>query len=349
MALNVFNEVTSKRVTAYYEKDENRMGLQLEAWFPRVKQKGIRFSLIKGKQGLPVALSASSLDANVLFRDFEGFEVLEGKLPFFKEAIKFNEELLFKIQELSEDYGKEIVAQFFETGTNDLLDGAEVTAERQRGQLLSTGTIAITENGVSKNIDYGFSTSTQFKTETTLWSATGATPFKSLSARVEEYEDLMGEKPAVALMTSEVFSKLRNDEEILTVFENLATPNPSPTKDEVRAYIENRLGISIVIYDKKYIKARDNKKTAVKYLATDRYTLLPNTYLGTTIYGDTPESLASETKRPNSNFLDAVTTKNFVTVSTWEVYDPVTVEVKVSEHCAPSCPLIDKLYIVKVL
>lgn len=346
--LNVFNEVTSKRITAYYESNDNRMGLLLEAFFPRVKQKGIKFSMIKGKQGLPVAITASALDANVLWRDFEGFNVIEGKLPFYKEGIKFSEELLFELQSLENEYGKQVVARFFD-GTNDLLDGAEVVAERQRGQLLSLGTIAIKENGVDKTIDYGFDASSQLKTESTLWSATTAHPLKSLSDRIEEYETLNGEKPAIAIMTSEVFSKLRTDADVLNVFSELAVPNPAPTKDEIKAYIENKLGITIIIYDKKYIKARDDKKTPVKYLATDRYTLLPNVQLGETIYGDTPEELALKSKRAGSNLLDGVTTKNFVTVTTWEIYDPVTVEAKVSESVAPSCPLIDKIYIVKVL
>lgn len=346
--LNIFNEVTSKRIVAYYESDENRQPLMLEAFFPRVSQKGLTFSMLKGKQGLPVALVASALDANVLWRDYEGFAISEGKLPFFKEGYKIQAELLYEIQRLEDTYGKAVIARHFDRLT-ELLDGAEVSAERLRGQLLSQGTFNIKENGVDKVYDYGFDSSKQFKTESTLWSADGATPLKSFLARLEDYETLNGEKAGIALMTSEVFDKLRNDPVIADVFSSLAVPNPAPTKDEVKAYIENKGNISIVIYDKQYKKARDFKGVGVKYLATDRYTLLPNRALGQTIYGETPEQLALSQKRPSSNLLDGVVTSGYVTVTTWEIHDPVNIETKVSEVVAPSCPEIDKLYIVKVL
>lgn len=347
--LNIFNEVTAKRVVAYYEADENRRTLTLEAFFPRVKQEGLTFSYLKGKQGSPVALVSSALDANVLWRPFEGFNSVEGSLPFFKEGIKIQENLLYEIKKLEDNYGKAVIARHFDRLT-DLLDGAEVSAEALRGQLLSQGTFSIRENGVDKLYDYGFDSENQFKTEATLWSATDATPYKSLCARVEEYENIHGEKPGIMLTTSEVFNKIAKDPDIIEVFSKLAVPNPAPTKDKVKQYIESELQLSVVVYDGKYKKARDFGGTDVKYLATDRYTLLPNTQLGETIYGETPEELAlSQEKRPGSNLLDGVVTSGYVTVTTWEIFDPVNIETKVSEVVAPSCPLIDKLYIVKVL
>lgn len=349
MALNIFNEVTAKRVVAYYESDENRKALTLEAFFPRVKQEGLTFSYLKGKQGAPVALVASALDANVLWRPFEGFNSVEGSLPFFKEGIQIQEHLLYEIQKLEDTYGKAVIARHFDRLT-DLLDGADVSAEALRGQLLSQGTFSIKENGVDKLYDYGFNTDNQFKTEAKLWSATDAKPYQSFVARVEEYETLNGEKPGIAIMTSEVFAKLAKDPDILKVFASLSVPNPAPSRDKVRQYIENELQISIVVYDGKYKKARNFGGADVKYLATDRYTLLPNTQLGETIYGETPEELAlKQGKRPGSNLLDGVVTSGYVTVTTWEIFDPVNIETKVSEVVAPSCPLIDKIFIVKVM
>ena len=116
--LNIFNEVTSKRIVAYYESDENRQPLLLETFFPRVSQKGLTFQMLKGKQGLPVALVASALDTNVLFRDYEGFNVSEGKLPFFKEGLKIQEELLYEIAKHDCIYVSEKVFQTITEVTN---------------------------------------------------------------------------------------------------------------------------------------------------------------------------------------------------------------------------------------
>ena len=57
-------------------------------------------------------------------------------------------------------------------------------------QILSQGTISIQANGVDKQYDYGFVSGTQFKTETTLWNASGAKPFKSFMDNVKAFKNL---------------------------------------------------------------------------------------------------------------------------------------------------------------
>lgn len=345
---NIFEaKITAKNVKVIWEADaENRAPYLGEAFFPNTRQLGLEINLLKGKQGLPVALVSANWDTDVLYRDRIGFKALQAELPFFKEAYKMSEKLRQQIINTKENYTPVLFNQVFDDVT-DLLDGAEVTAERMRMQILGTGTISIQENGVDKQYDYGFVTANQFKTEQTLWSASGATPFKSLVKQIKNYKTLTKKKATIAIFGYDAYQALISDNDIISYFESLPVPTLAPTDEEIHAYIERRTGLRILVADAQYVKARDNTKTATYFYPTDRYTLLSTADLGETVYGTTPEE--ADLLTGDSNILNGEVLENGVAITTWKEADPVCVSVKVSEVVAPSCPNIDLVYIVKVL
>lgn len=347
--MNIFEaKLTAKNIRAIWDagRAEDRPPYLGEAFFPNTKQLGLDINLIKGKQGLPVALVSANWDTDVLYRDRIGFKALQAELPFFKEAYKISEKLRQQILTTIENYQTPLFNQVFDD-VNELLDGAEVTAERMRMQILGTGTISIQENGVDKQYDYGFNTGTQFVTESTLWSASGAHPFKSFVARIKAYKQLTKKKATVAIFGYDAYQALINDADIISYFESLQTPLLAPTDDEIHAYIERRSGVRVILDDAQYVKARDTSKTATYFYPTDRYTLLSNVDMGETVYGTTPEE--ADLLSGDSNILSGEVLENGVAITTWKEADPVSVSVKVSEVVAPSCPNIDQIYIVKVL
>lgn len=336
--------VTAKNVREYWEADTNRSPYLGEVFFPSRTQKGLKFSYLKGKQGLPVALVSANWNTDVLYRDRGGIMELSSKLPYFKEAYAIDEELRQEILTAKEEYAVQLFSQVFDD-TNALLDGADVAVERMRMQLLSQGTIAVQENGVDKAYDYGFETSKQLVTETTLWSASGATPFASVVARKKAYKKITKKEAKYAVFGSEAFEKLASDSSVLDYFAKLPIPNLAPTDDEIKTYLERRLGLTIFVNDKEYLKARDFNGTPIPFYPSDRYTLLASLDLGETIYGTTPEAI----DLTSGGALSVEVMANNVTITTWKEVDPVNVNVKVSEVVAPSCPAIDQIYIVKVL
>ena len=347
--MNIFEaKLNAKNIKVVWEADaENRAPYLGEALFPNTKQVGLELNLVKGKQGLPIALVSANWDTDVLYRDRIGFTALQAELPFFKEAYKIDEKTRQQILTMQENY----VAPLFNNVFNDvenLLDGAEVTVERMRMQLLGTGTISIQENGVDKQYDYGFVTANQFKTEQTLWSASGAKPFKSFVTQIKNYKTLTKKTAKYAIFGYDAYQALINDADILNYFESLPVPMLAPTEAEVQAYIERRTGVTIMLNDTQYVKARDKSLTATYFQPTDRYTLLSTIDLGETVYGTTPEE-ADLNSGANANVLSGEVLSNGVAITTWKEIDPVCVSVKVSEVVAPSCPNIDKVYIVKVL
>lgn len=343
---NIFElKITAANARTIYEARERKPYIG-EMFFTPTTQSGLDINLIKGKDDVPVALVSANWDTDVLYRDRIGFETLQAELPFFKEGYKVSEKLRQQIITAQEQYRTPYFNQVFKDVDN-LVEGADVTAERLRMQLLSTGTISIEENGVDKQYDYGFATGSQMNTETTLWSASGAKPFASFIARVKAYKKLVKKSAKYAIMNTDVFEALANDTEVLAYFKSLSTPNLYPNDVEIQAYIEQKSGVRIIIADDEYVKARDKSKTLVPYYPQDRYTLVSTLDLGETIYGTTPEEL--DLLSGESNVLSCEVLGNGIAVTTWKETDPVCVAVKVSEVVLPSCPNIDKVYIVKVL
>lgn len=343
---NIFEvKLTAANVRQIWEGRERKPYIG-EMFFPAVSQVGLDLNLIKGKDGAPVALVSANWDTDVLYRDRIGFEALSAEMPFFKEAYKVSEKLRQQILTAQEQYRGPFFNQIFRDVDN-LVESADVTAERLRMQLLGTGTISIQENGVDKQYNYGFKTASQMNTESKLWSATDATPLASFMARIKAYKTLTKKAAKYAIMNTEVFDKLANDKEINTYFQNLSTPNLYPTDNDRKAYIEQKSQVTIIIAEDTYVKARDKSMTEVPYYPQDRYTLVSTLDLGETNYGTTPEE--ADLLSGDSNVLSGEVIGNGIAVTTWKETDPVCVNVKVSEVVLPSCPQIDKVYIVKVL
>lgn len=343
--MNYFEEkITAQNVKIIYEQVEPQPFIG-EMFFPPVKQMGLELNLIKGKNDAPVALVSANWDTDVLYRDRIGFEELSAEMPYFKEAYKVDEKLRQKILTTMETYRSPLLRELYKDLRN-LVIGAEVTAERLRMQILGTGTISIQENGVDKQYDYGFVSSKQLVTETTLWSATGAKPLESFIARIKAYKNLTKKSAKYAIMNQDVFDKLIFSDEVSSYYKN-NTSVPYPSEDERKSFVERSTGITIFVADDEFVKPRDKSKTLVPYYPKDRYTLVSTLDLGETVYGTTPEEI--DLLGENSSVLTGEIVGTGVAVTTWKEPDPVGVNTKVSEVVLPSCPEIDKLYIVKVL
>ena len=142
---NIFElKITAKNVKQIWEAKERTPYIG-EMFFPAVTQVGLDINLIKGKDGAPVALVSANWDTDVLYRDRIGFEALSAEMPFFKEAYKVSEKLRQQIITSQDQYRLPFFNQIFRDVDN-LVESADVTAERLRMQLLGTGTICIALN-----------------------------------------------------------------------------------------------------------------------------------------------------------------------------------------------------------
>lgn len=343
--MNVFDLVRADNLKAIWEARKPKLYVG-QAFFPNKRQKGLKFSFIKGRRGETVSLVSANWNTNVLYRDRIGLETLNGTLPFFKEAYKIDEETRQELLSVRDEYREPIINNIFDDEV-ELLEAANVAVERMRMQIIGTGTITITENGVNKQYDYGFDTENQFKELTTKWSAEGADPIKDIMDAIDTAEDVTGKKPSIAIMDKSLFKLIHKNAKVLTYFANLSTPNLYPNAEQVLSFVEAQTGLRFVLTEDTYLEARDFNGTPVKFYPEDRFTLLPSANLGETVYGTTPEE--ADLLSGNSKASSVAVTSDGVAITTWNEVDPVNVNTKVSEVCIPTCPNIDQIYIVKVL
>lgn len=346
--MKIYDVFTAPAIATYWRESKNLPPFPGEIFFPNRKIPGLKFSYFKGKSGTPVALVSSAWDADVLYRDRIGFEKLEGDLPYFKEAYKIDETTRVSIVNAlaygnpESDY---LIQRVFDD-TTSLRDGALVTAERMRMQLMSTGTIAIAENGVNKNYDFGFDSTNQVKTLTTKWSAAAADPIADILDQKAAYETLTGEKAQYLLANSSFLNLLLKNAKVVEYFGKLLVPT-YPTPEKVKSYVEAQTELTIIIDDKKYIPARKTESAATKFYPDGQFTLVSTLDLGETLYGDTPEEV--DLKTSNSEAYSVEIVNPGIALTTWKKPDPVRVDIKASQSVLPSCPNIDLIYIVKYL
>ena len=323
--------------------------------FPAQKKAGLDLKWIKGHNGLPVSLAPSAFDAKSKFRDRVGISINETQMAFFRESMlvkEADEQEIMRVQDANDPYATQVLNNIF-NDTQTLIDGANVVPERMIMQLLaplngSMG-IAIKANGVDYTYNYdpdGSWKKEHYKKITTTankWSAADTCdPVKDIEDALDAQEQATGNRPAVLLMSKPTFNLIKNSKKVQSgVLAQNTTANVNYTTARVRAYIEEELNISIVVYNKQY---KDESGTAKKFYPDNIIMMLPSGTLGNTWYGTTPEERTLATKADAS--VSIVNTGVAVAVTITD--DPVNTKTTASEIVLPSFERANECYALEV-
>lgn len=323
--------------------------------FPAQKKAGLDLKWIKGHNGLPVSLAPSAFDAKSKFRDRVGISINETQMAFFRESMlvkEADEQEIMRVQDANDPYATQVLNNIF-NDTQTLIDGANVVPERMIMQLLaplngSMG-IAIKANGVDYTYNYdpdGSWKKEHYKkitTATNKWSAADTCdPVKDIEDALDAQEQATGNRPAVLLMSKPTFNLIKNSKKVQSgVLAQNTTANVNYTTAKVKAYIEEELNISIVIYNKQY---KDESGTAKKFYPDNIIMMLPSGTLGNTWYGTTPEERTLATKADAS--VSIVNTGVAVAVTITD--DPVNTKTTASEIVLPSFERANECYALEV-
>lgn len=323
--------------------------------FPAQKKAGLDLKWIKGHNGLPVSLAPSAFDAKSKFRDRVGISINETQMAFFRESMlvkEADEQEIMRVQDANDPYATQVLNNIF-NDTQTLIDGANVVPERMIMQLLaplngSMG-IAIKANGVDYTYNYdpdGSWKKEHYKKITTTankWSAADTCdPVKDIEDALDAQEQATGNLPAVLLMSKPTFNLIKNSKKVQSgVLAQNTTANVNYTTAKVKAYIEEELNISIVIYNKQY---KDESGTAKKFYPDNIIMMLPSGTLGNTWYGTTPEERTLATKADAS--VSIVNTGVAVAVTITD--DPVNTKTTASEIVLPSFERANECYALEV-
>ncbi len=326
--------------------------------FPAKKKAGLDLSWIKGHKGLPVMLAPSSFDTKSTFRGREGISISKTKMAFFKEGMFVTEEdyqEILRVQDSEDEYAQEVLDRIFDDAAN-LVRGADVIPEIMRMSLLAPidGNVGITIKHKGKNYTYNYDPNGEWKNKHYLkivtaadkWSAAATcNPIKNLEDALDAQEKESGNRPELALMSKDTFNLIKNSQAVKDgILAQNTTPHVNYTSKKVKAYIEEELDITLVIYNKMY---KDENDTAKKFYPDNIVMLIPNGAIGNTYYGTTPtEARAKLSKGEGDDSFAIVNTG--VSIKTIEKNDPENTETIVSEVVLPSFERLDECYAIEV-
>lgn len=325
-------------------------------FFPNKRIQGLDLKWIKGKNALPVALQPSAYDTKASLRDRIGVSAIETELPFFREAMRIGEKDRQEIGNFlakGYDFAQAAITKIYDDVKN-LVDGAEVQAERMRMSLLVDGKISVTAGeGTGRTASYAYdydvdgtwaTANTSALTSTATWTAAN----KSTSTPIQDIEEIVslaaenGVVISELLMNTATLNGMLASESIAKAMNPVGASNLIVTKNQKRDFVEAMTGVKITTYDKSFV---DEENTTKKFYPDKYVTFLPAGALGNTYYGTTPE----EYDLMNGN-TDAQTSivGGGVAVTTIKEAHPVNVQTIVSAQMLPSFEQIESVYVLKV-
>lgn len=323
--------------------------------FPAQKKAGLDLKWIKGHNGLAVSLAPSNFDAKSKFRDRVGISINETQMAFFRESMlvkEADEQEIMRVQNSEDPYAVQVLNNIF-NDSQTLIDGANVVPERMRMALLAPLDGKVGINIVANDVDYTYDYDpdgswkkehyAKIETDNDKWSAADTCdPMRDLENAMDAQEEASGNRPEILLMSKATFNYIKNSKKVQSgVLAQNVTANVNYTTAKVKQYVEEELGVSIVIYNKQF---KDEKGTAKKFYPDNIVMMLPNGALGKTWYGTTPDERTLAT-RADAN-VSIVETGIAVAVTVTD--DPVNTKTTVSEIVLPSFEQMNMCYAIEV-
>lgn len=340
----------------YTNAASNKIPYLGTGFFPAQKKAGLDLKWIKGHNGLAVSLAPSTFDAKSKFRDRVGVSVSETQMPFFRESMlvkEADEQEIMRVQDANDPYAVQVLDNIF-NDTQTLIDGAAVVPERMIMQLLAplNGTMGINISANGTAYTYNYDADGSWKTEhyakiTTAedkWDAAATCdPLKNLEDALDAQEAASGNRPEILLMSKATFNMIKNSDKVRSgILAQNVTANVNYTSAKVKTFVEEELGVQIVIYNKQY---KNEAGVAQKFYPDNIVMMLPNGALGSTWYGTTPEE-RTLAQRADAN-VSIVNTGVAVAVTITD--DPVNTKTTCSEIVLPSFERMNECYALEVI
>ena len=139
------------------------------------------------------------------------------------------------------------------------------------------------------------------------------------------------------------FAQAKNAVSTAKIIKPLVQDGAKVTKADFISYLEDNYNLKVVIKNQTY---KDVDGTVKKYFPDGAVTFGPNTALGNTVFGTTPEE--SDLMGGGNAAVQVQLVGAGIAVTTKKLDDPVNVETKVSMIALPSFEQIDEVYMLDV-
>ena len=194
---------------------------------------------------------------------------------------------------------------------------------------LTTGVIAMANNGQVFSYDYGIPNNHKVTVQTAWSNYQSSDPIADIRALKKTIRSETGVECTRAMCDSTVLDHIMNNEKIKTAIFALRSNIGEITEDEAIRYVENRTKIRIYVNDYRYA---DESGTTQSFMPADTFVMFPDGNLGKTWFGTTP----AESDLMTGAAANVSITDTGVAVVTTKKVDPVQVETIVSMICLPS-------------
>jgi len=322
--------------------------------FPAKKKAGLDLKWICGNKGLPVSLAPSAFDTKSSLRDRIGIKLNKAEMAFFRESMlvkEADEQEILRVQDAGDPYAVDVLGRGFDDAQT-LIDGANVVPERMIMQLLAPlgGKMGIEIQADGVDYTYNYDPDGSWKKQHYLelkgaakWLASDTCdPMQVLEDAMDAQETLSGNRPAVVLMSKATFQMMKQSKKLRdNILSQNLTANVNYSTARVKAYVEEELQVTLVIYSKQY---RKEDGTAAKFYPDNILMLLPDGELGSTYYGTTPE----ERTLMQDVGADVTLVNTGVAVAVTRTNDPVHTKTTVSEIVLPSFERMEECYAIEV-
>lgn len=330
----VFELVSPKIIAAKYEETKlDRVPYLGEAFFSERKELGTELSYLEAKAPTVKLLNASSYDAKTIYLGREGVTLKTTEIPFFKNGMTVNEKMTIELNNLLAGANENVIKQYVNRLFDDqmkLLEAAALRREQLRMMLMTTGKIAISDNGQVWEYDFGVPAANKVESD---WETVAtADPIADIISWQDQVETATGVRPSRLLMNRKTLSLFAQMSTVKNKFAFYALTNAatSLTNNQAQRIIEQETNTTIYVYDKGYTDPTTN--TFKKFVPDLVVVLFPEGYIGEGVFGTTPE----ESMLINSMSAAEVGIADLgVAVTKWQEPDSVLTRTKASMSYLP--------------
>lgn len=339
-----------------YRRNSNTAPLLGDVLFPRVHQDSLSLEYMVAEEDTPTLLLPTAFNAEVPLRDRIGVELVNGKMPFFREGFPIQETDIRNIMEANASNSPKArdAMRHIYNDSMRLVDSANSTIERMRMQILAnasgTPQIIVNANGINQTINYD--PSNKYQTDnyvalsgTSIWTAYSTSdPVQDISDAKDALEG-KGINASYVVMNKKTFNDLMKSQSLW----NYAINSPGAavgalfhSPEIAKRVISENTGVEVIVYNKGFKDASGN---FIPFIADNVAVLIPDGALGETRMTTTPEGYRAA--RGNTNLSTSVVdTGVYVTyVNTTTV--PIKEEIVAGMIALPTFEGIYKTYTIK--